>query len=441
MTSTAKTAPLDPIAKDLLPVQELIASGQLPQAAERLNATRKRAPKDPRVFLMGMRLAEAAGNSKGAEESARKAVELEPTWPVAVAEYAALLARQGRFPEAIGFAGRAVSLDPGNPGVLARMIDLAHHAQETELALGWLVRLSALMPQKTGFELMMATDLRHLGRNDEAIELYSKLLELQPDNAAALFGRAQALHAKGDDESSVRDCETLLAREPGNEEYKFLHLLASGRTPLSQPTEVVKKLFDPVADTFDMHMVVGLKYRLPKQVAGLIKDRYPELKLNVLDLGCGTGLLGVCLGRIQGAMVGVDVSEAMTAKALWHQVYDRIHHVNVLDALRETPDSLYDVIACLDVFIYVGLLTNVIPDAYRILVPGGHLIFSCETAGEDEADLVLRATGRYAHKRSHVEALCRSAGFADVAIEDCDLRMEQGTAIAGFLVIARKPAA
>ena len=185
-------------------------------------------------------------------------------------------------------------------------------------------------------------------------------------------------------------------------------------------------------------MVRGLKYRLPKLVAELIQGKYPDLKLNVLDLGCGTGLLGVCLGRIQGALVGVDLSEAMTAQAMRHNVYDRFHHVNVLDALAETPDSLYDVIAALDVFIYVGDLTAAIPDAHRILVPGGHLIFSCETAAEDGPQLVLRPTGRYAHKRSHVEALCRSAGFADLSVEDCDLRLEQGQPLSGFLVVARK---
>ena len=146
----------------------------------------------------------------------------------------------------------------------------------------------------------------------------------------------------------------------------------------------------------------------------------------------------MCLGRIDGFLIGVDLSEAMTAQAMRHNVYDRFHHVNVLDALQETPASLYDVIAALDVFIYAGALSTAVPNAHRILVPGGRLIFSCETAQEDEADLVLRPTGRYAHKRSQVEALCRSAGFAEVSIEASDLRLEAGQPIAGYLVVATK---
>ena len=432
------TSSPDPIAKRLQTVQHLITSGKLSEAADRLNGVAKSAPKDPRVYLLGMRLGEAAGNPQRAEEAARRAVELEPTWPVAVTEYAALLARQGRFDEALGHGQRAVSLDPRNPEVLARMADVAHDAQRIDLGLQWLNQLSALVPQNNGIKLLIATDLRHLGRHDEAIKLYDDLLVTLPENTAALLGRAQARHAKGDEEACLKDCEVLLQREPDNQEYKFLQALASGQTPASQPDAVVKGLFDPIAHAFDEHLVRGLKYQLPKQVAELIKNKYPGLKLNLLDLGCGTGLLGVCLGRIDGFLIGVDLSEAMTAQAMRHNVYDRFHHVNVLDALQETPASLYDVIAALDVFIYAGELSTAIPNAHRILVPGGRLIFSCETAQEDEADLVLRRTGRYAHRRSQVEALCCSAGFAEVSIEDSDLRLEAGQPIAGFLVVATK---
>ena len=428
----------DPIARRLQTVQHLITSGKLSEAAERLNGVAKTAPKDPRVYLLGMRLGEAAGNPQRAEEAARRAVELEPTWPVAVTEYAALLARQGRFDEALQHGRRAVALDPNNPQVLARMVDVAHDALQIDLATQWLQQLAILVPQNAGLKLLLATDLRRTGRHDEALTRYDELIAAEPGNNAALFGRAQAWHAKGDDKAALADCATLLDREPQNEEYKFLQALASGETPPSQPAAVVKQLFGPVAYSFDDHMVRGLKYRLPKQVAELIQVKYPGLKLNVLDLGCGTGLLGVCLGRIQGALVGVDLSEGMTAQAAGHNVYDRFHHVNVLDALAETPAAIYDVIAALDVFIYVGDLTAAVPDAHRILVPGGHLIFSCETAAEDGPQLVLQPTGRYAHKRSHVEALCRSGGFDDVSVEDCALRLEQGQPLPGFLVVARK---
>ena len=132
----------------------------------------------------------------------------------------------------------------------------------------------------------------------------------------------------------------------------------------------------------------------------------------------------------------------MIEQAARHGIYSRFHRVNVLDALRETPADHYEAITCTDVLIYVGDLAPVIPNAFRILKAGGHFIFSCEAAGEDEADLVLRPSQRYAHKASSVERQLRTAGFDDIVIEHLPtLRMEGDAPLPGFLVVAHKPAA
>jgi predicted TPR repeat methyltransferase len=200
-------------------------------------------------------------------------------------------------------------------------------------------------------------------------------------------------------------------------------------------------LYDGFAELFDQHVVAGLKYSLPRDVARIITERYPDRTLNVLDLGCGTGLLGACLGRIQGAMVGVELSPQMIEQAGRHGVYDRFHNVDLLDALEATPASLYDVIAALDVFVYAGDMSRAIPDAFRILRSAGYFIFSCERALEDEPDLLLRPTQRFAHKASHVESMCLAAGFEQVTIDSVSLRLENNEPVEGFLVIARKPGA
>jgi predicted TPR repeat methyltransferase len=256
-----------------------------------------------------------------------------------------------------------------------------------------------------------------------------------------LVGRVQTALAKGDLALALKDCEALLALHPNDEEVHFYLELARGNTPTRLPAKMVRSMYDGFAELFDQHVVAQLKYKLPRDVARLISARYPDLKLNVLDLGCGTGLLGACLGRIQGGMIGVDVSPGMIQQALRHNVYDRFHNVDLLEALDATPPDLYDVITALDVFIYVGDLTLAIPDAFKVLRNGGQFIFSCETALETETDLVLRSTQRYAHKASHVEALCRSAGFGEVSLEPMPLRYENHEPVQGFLVIASKPGA
>ncbi len=435
---TAKSSAAQ-FTRHLQSIDALIQKGQLQEATSQLNMAVKAFPQDPRVYLMGSRMAEASGNAEGARELAQQAVKVNPGWSVSMTEYAHLLARQNLFAQAIEQAESAVVLDGRNPQVLMRVVEVAQRAQAIPHAVRWLRLLMEVAPT-LAVKRLLASDLVALGEHDQAIQLYTEMVDALPDDLLARSGRMQAAHAKGDLALAKSDGENLLQADPENPSLRFWYDLACGKTPPTQPVQVFKEQFDVSAAVYDQHMVRGLRYQLPKQVAQLITDRYPDLKLNVLDLGCGTGLLGVCLGRINGALVGVDVSEKMIEQAARHNVYDRFHAVNLLDALSETPAALYQVIAACDVFIYVGDLSQAIPNAHRILMPGGHLMFSCETALESEADLVLRPSMRYAHKRSHIEALCQAAGFVDVSITDTDLRLENLQPVAGFTVVARKAA-
>lgn len=436
MTTSATLS--DPFAKRLQTIQHLISSGKLSEAAERLNGALKSSPRDPRVYLLGSRLAEAAGNHKGAQDTMRKAVELGPDWAPGVTELAFLLARQNQFKDALEFAQKAVRLDGDNPEVLSRVIDVAHRAQNFELGLAWLRRAAKVDPSSVLIKRLIARDLRLTGDLAGAMAAYGELIAADPADTEARLGRIQTALASGDKAQAAQDGDALVAILPGSDEAAYWRDVARGATPPRQPASLVRAMYDGFADVYDQHLVADLKYQLPRTVSRLVAERYPTLALNVLDLGCGTGLLGASLGRINGALVGVDISPRMIDQAMRHKVYDKFHNVDLLEALEATPESLYDLIAALDVFIYAGDMGRAIPDAHRILKPGGHFIFSCETAQEGEANLVLRPTQRYAHKRSHIEALCQAAGFAEVKVEPQTLRYENGQPVEGFLVIAKK---
>jgi predicted TPR repeat methyltransferase len=436
MTSTPQAA--DPLAKPLSAIEKLIAEGKLHEARQQLQAVAGVAKGDPRIHLLTSRIAEAAGDLQGSIEHARLAVNAAPGWSVAMTEFALALARANQFTHALAAAERAVQMDPNNPAVLTRVIDVAHRAQHHPLALGWLRRLSALTPGNRAVESLIARDLRLNGEHAAALQAYDALVESDGPHPAHLIGRLQAALALGNTEAARRDGAALLAQQPDNPEYRFWHDLAAGGTPPHQPVAMVQALYDGFAPLYDRHVVASLKYKLPKIVGDRILAWHPDRQLNVLDLGCGTGLLGVCLGKLQGALIGVDVSQPMIDQATRHNVYDRFHRVDLLEALEATPESLYDVVAALDVFIYTGDLSRAIPDAHRILKPGGRLVFSCEAAADGEADLALRPTMRYAHRASVVEQQCRAAGFETVEVEPMTLRYENVQPIEGFLVTARK---
>ena len=435
-TSTA----IDPNRPHLETARTQIAQGDLKAAALTLNKAQKNNPQDPRVFMLAGLMAEKSGNIPGAFEALRRSVALAPDWGPGLLELALLLARQNQFKEAVETAEKVAALEPKNLQVLAGVIDIAHRASHLEMAVRHLRRGLELVPGDPSLRRLLARDLGNLGQHAESLELWGALIEQDPKDTESLMGRVHVLVAQGQVTRARKDTMALLELAPGDSVYAYYNALAHGATPPHQPPELNRGLFDNMAELYDQHMVRTLKYQLPKQIADKLIARYPDKKINVLDLGCGTGLLGVCLGRLDGALVGVDISKGMIEQAARHNVYDRFHHTNLLDALEDTPASLYQVLAALDVFIYAGDMGQAIPNALRILVPGGQFVFSCEAAPEDGPALVLQPSGRYAHQRSHIHTLCEAAGFAPIDIEDTVLRYENAEPVNGFVVTAHKPA-
>lgn len=430
----------DPFTLELQRIRGLIEVGQLQPAAQALNAAQKQAPTDARVPLVGMRLAQQAGNVPAAIQAARKALALAPDWHVAQIELALMLAKDKQGDEALSLAMQALANEPLDKQVMIGAINVALYAERIEQTRRWAEDGVRRFPDELGIRLFLA---RFLASQDEyalAREHYAHVQARLPQHDETLRGLLDcALHEK-DDEQARQWADRLLALHPQDEDVRSWHAIAHGQTPRTQPTEVITGIFDGYAERFDQHLVGTLQYRVPRRVAEILKAKHPDGRFNLLDLGCGTGQVAAYLGRIQGHIIGVDLSDKMIEQAAKLGLYSRFHKVNVLDALRETPADLYEAITCTDVLIYVGELEPVVPNALRILKPGGHFVFSCESAGEDEADLVLREkSNRYAHKASAVERLCRAAGFDEVVIEELPaLRLEGGQPLPGFLVTARK---
>ena len=76
--------PNDPFTQRLQQISQWIAQGQLQQAAQALTQAQAQEPQDARIALLGMRLADQAGNPAGALKAAQRAVALAPGWHVAL---------------------------------------------------------------------------------------------------------------------------------------------------------------------------------------------------------------------------------------------------------------------------------------------------------------------------------------------------------------------
>lgn len=99
----------------------------------------------------------------------------------------------------------------------------------------------------------------------------------------------------------------------------------------------------------------------------------------VLDLGCGYGWH--CLyAAAQGAasVLGVDLSEKMLAVAREKSAgLPILYRRAAMEDVRE-PDGSFDVILSSLAFHYVADYPALVRESFRMLAPGGTLIFSCE---------------------------------------------------------------
>lgn len=430
--------PSDPNLPLIESARILIDNGQLTEAADILNKARAQAPNDPRVYLMAGVMSEKAGNVAGAFQLMRAGLELAPHWAPGIVVLAQLQARQGQFAEAKDNAKTALQLDAETRVVLDGAINVGHLTGDIRFATQVLQNGLARYPGDAKWRLMLANDLSQLERYDEANEIWEALLSESPQDEKALQGRMHTLLAAGRLGEAEAVTAALLALAPDNPVYAYYDARAKGQTPAHQPPELNRSLFDSAAHIFDQQLIQGLRYQLPQQIAQKIIALHPDRGFSLLDLGCGTGLLGAQLGKLQGRMVGVDVSPKMLEQARRYQLYDHLEVADLHDALGAATASPYDVIAALEVCVYVGDLRQFVPGAWSALVPGGCLIFSCESGPEDGPDLFLNpTTDRYVHKRSHVEGLCRTAGFT-VDAEETVLRYQKGRPVDGFVITARK---
>lgn len=247
-------------------------------------------------------------------------------------------------------------------------------------------------------------ELAHiLGRRGEARDAYAMHLQLNPDNA-------EAIH--------------------------ILRALQDQTPPPRAPDDCILQLYERFAAFYEHNMRDELDYRAPEQIgAALLRHCVPDGTRRVLDMGCGTGLAADHLRPFAVALVGVDLSPHMLARAAELELYDALHEAELTLFLREETEH-YDLIVACDTLIYFGDLAQVLLPAAERLSPEGLLVFTVE-AGE-QAPYRLTDSGRYAHTPEHVQDIAAQAGLAVLELSEVFLRREYGEDVYGLLCVLQQ---
>src|SRR5690606_13341208 len=151
------------------------------------------------------------------------------------------------------------------------------------------------------------------------------------------YNRALALEKAGELDRSAEEWRNVLAIDPLDHGGAAVRLASMGRgeAPDKAPDAYVATLFDQTAEVFDEVLVGQLGYSVPQQLRLVLDHLQPGQTGRVLDLGCGTGLMGEELRDMAGHITGVDISENMVAIAWEREVYDDLFICEAVQFLEE----------------------------------------------------------------------------------------------------------
>jgi predicted TPR repeat methyltransferase len=140
----------------------------------------------------------------------------------------------------------------------------------------------------------------------------------------------------------------------------------------SDPAEVAQR-YDDWAQRYDDDLAAW-SYQAPAVVADAVVARDPAAE-SVLDVGCGTGLVGRALRSrgFAGRLLGVDISEASLAIARASGAYDSLEPADLQQRLACADDSV-DAVVCVGVMTYLPDVEAVWREFARVARPQGIVV-------------------------------------------------------------------
>ena len=385
---------------------------------------------------------------------------------------AVLAAREKRIDEAIAGLERCILIAPDAPAPQFTLAKLLAQNGALDRAAGHFEASIQAAPDNAQAWLALAHTRLRLGHAPRAERAFAAALESGAPKVEALIGLAHSLEAQTrwqeafalleahheDPSIDSQLIRLMVQHAPAEQTREYLaqvlirtpahvqaaHLL--GGLELSAQTArasdaYVRELFDGYASRYDVHMTEQMGYVVHKLLAQRLLALSPisaatTAAPRVLDLGCGTGLLGPEL--VSYELTGVDLSQPMLELAV-ERNYQRLVCAELGSFLSECGADEFDAIVAADTLIYFGDISEIMQQAARVLRPGAWLIFNVETpAMPTDNGFEQTPVGRYGHEADYLERLAQQVGLVEISTQAIMPRREAGVAMTGIMFSARR---
>jgi len=136
--------------------------------------------------------------------------------------------------------------------------------------------------------------------------------------------------------------------------------------------KIAHKWWDPSSEFKPLHDINPLR-------VNYINDLFPLNEKNILDVGCGGGILAESMARLGGNVTGIDQSEIAIKIAKLHAKENNLSIdyklLNIEDFLKKDT-SKFDVITCLEMIEHVPDPASIITSCAKKLKKNGRLYVS-----------------------------------------------------------------
>ena len=150
----------------------------------------------------------------------------------------------------------------------------------------------------------------------------------------------------------------------------------------SKTEEDIKLAYRKWAPFYEWH-IVDMGWDAPRLCAELLCNNMPTANITpaikVLDVACGTGLVGAELRTlVYGKNIvlhGIDLSNEMLAECSKKSCYDKLWDMNA-ERMCSLEDCTYDGIICVGALNFGHIPPTAFNEFIRVTKPGGNICFS-----------------------------------------------------------------
>lgn len=385
-------------AAELYPCEEycLFCADLLSQSAQNTEAKKyyqQALAHNPNSVTALINIANSTPDSTQSEQMYQKALSLSPNNFDAHLNYAVLLQKQNRLTEALEEYRKSAIINPDSAEVSNNLGLLQRSLNNFPQAIDLLLNAFCLSPKKQEYAANLA----------ETLTIYSHSNLSEAKKIAAAW----------------------LAKAPNNPFAAQIDAALNNKS-IVQNSVYSEQLFDIFAETYEDTMQ-NIDYIVPQKISSLISTKLDT----IVDLGCGTGLLGEKLKAKCNRLIGVDISEKMLRLAAEKKIYDQLVHSDIIKYCQSLPPNA--LVTAADVIGYIGdiepLVAQIFPRTF---------IFSAALDNEKTDHYTLTPSGRYTYNEKYLKKTLQNCGYKNILQHNITLRTENSQPVLGAIFIAKE---